>query len=68
MDRRAFLQILTLGLLATPLAAPAQPATRVYRMGFLGASQPAGLEDWLEDLRAGLREHGYVEGRTFTLE
>ena len=32
--------VLTLGLLAAPLAAGAQPAAKVYRIGFLGHTTP----------------------------
>ena len=39
MDRRTFL-LETLGLLAAPLAAEAQPAGKVYRIGLLGARRP----------------------------
>ena len=35
MDRRAFLSTLTGGLLAAPLAAGAQQAGKVYRIGYL---------------------------------
>ena len=40
MDRRVFLGALA-GLLAAPLAAEAQPAGRIYRIGYLGYSSPA---------------------------
>ena len=47
MDRRAFLSALTGGLLAAPLAAEAQPARKVYRIGVLemvdAASNSANL-------------------------
>jgi putative ABC transport system substrate-binding protein len=40
------------------------------RIGFVGASapDPAVLRAWVEPLRQGLRELGYVEGRNFSIE
>jgi len=40
MDRRTFLGTLAGGLLAVPLAAEAQPAGKVYRIGLLGVRRP----------------------------
>jgi putative ABC transport system substrate-binding protein len=57
--------ILTLSLLATPLAA-AQPAGQVYRIGFLRAGQPPTA--WVEAFQHGLRERGYVEGQHVVVE
>ena len=58
------------GLLASPLRGLAQPAGRMARIGFIGGSapDPAVLRTWVEPLRQGLRELGYVEGRNFTIE
>jgi hypothetical protein len=55
---------LTVGLTLAPLAARAQPAARVYRIGLLGGSSPTSPEAshvWAEFFQ-GLRELGYVEG------
>ena len=41
LDRRAFLRTLSGSLLATPLAAEAQPAGKVYRIGVLESTFPA---------------------------
>jgi len=68
MDRRAFISGLTLGLLAVPLAAAAQPAGQVYRIGFLGAASPSGYAPLVEALRLGLRDLGYVEGKNLAIE
>ena len=65
MDRRAFLG--TLGLLGAPHAAPAQPATKLPRLGFLSANRAAGLH--LEEaFLHGLRDLGYVQGRNLVIE
>ena len=39
MERRRFLAMMTGGLLAAPRAVEAQPAGKVYRIGWLGATQ-----------------------------
>ncbi len=58
---------LALALLAAPLAAGAQaPATKVYRVGSLWqGTRGASL---VETLEGGLRELGWVEGRTIAFE
>src|SRR5512143_3133812 len=68
MDRRAFLALAG-GLLAAPLAAEAQ-ATRLYRIGFLGAASPAEprSQRFFEAFRKGLAELGYVEGQNIAIE
>ncbi len=66
MERRAFLGALVSGLLAAPLAAEAQPAGKVYRIGLLSQGQP--VKAALEALQQGLRERGYAEGRNLIWE
>ena len=61
---------LVLGLLAAPLAAEAQQAAKVYRIGLLGGSppnSPGGRRAW-EGFFQGMRELGYVEGRDILVE
>jgi putative ABC transport system substrate-binding protein len=65
MKRRAFLSVMAGGLLATPLAAEAQQAGKVYRVGFLTGSPVPQL---FEALRQGLRERGWLEGQNLVLE
>ncbi len=57
---------LALGILAAPPASDAQQAAKVARVGFLGGSSPStpGLATYMEAFRQGLREFGYIEGRT----
>jgi putative tryptophan/tyrosine transport system substrate-binding protein len=57
--------VAALALLA-PLAAEAQQAGKVYRIGFLRAGEPPRL--WIEEFRQGLRELGYVEGQNLIIE
>jgi putative ABC transport system substrate-binding protein len=60
---------LVLSVLAAPALAEAQPASKTWRIGFLGdGSASARVAHTLGPLREGLRELGYVEGRDFTLE
>ena len=68
--RRAFLGTLAGGLLAAPLAAEAQPAAKVYRIGSLANAAPTAPQAiplW-KAFAEGLRERGYVEGKNFVME
>ena len=69
MPRRAFMAVIAGGLLAAPLAAEAQAAGRVYRIGILTnkASDPAESRQW-QALRLGLKERGWIEGENFLIE
>ena len=68
MDRRAFLAG-SAALLAAPLAAEAQQAGKVVRIGLLSyaASDSASAARW-KAFRDGLRELGYVEGQNVIFE
>jgi putative ABC transport system substrate-binding protein len=55
-----------LALLAAPLAAEAQQAGKVYRIGYVRAETPPAVD--IEAFRQGLREHGYVEGTNVVIE
>ncbi|MFI5326280.1 MAG: ABC transporter substrate-binding protein [Candidatus Rokuibacteriota bacterium] len=66
MPRRAFMAVIAGSLLAAPLAAEAQPAGKVYRIGFLRAGEPPKF--WIDEFREGLRELGYVEGQNVVIE
>jgi putative ABC transport system substrate-binding protein len=70
MERRAFISSVILGLLTVPLAAEAQQAASLPRIGFLA---PASLSDprvppYIRAFQEGLRELGYVEGRNIAIE
>jgi putative ABC transport system substrate-binding protein len=56
------------GILAAPLAARAQQAGKIYRIGILETVPASRNVENLEALRKGLRELGYVEGRNLTIE
>ena len=68
ISRRAFVASVTGGLLSAPLAAAAQPAGKVHRIGFLGNSTAALEANLVQPFRDGLRELGYVEGRDVAIE
>jgi putative ABC transport system substrate-binding protein len=67
ITRRVFVGALTGGLLATPLAAEAQQPAKIARIGFL-ALDLAPNPHLPEAFRQGLRDLGYVEGRTVVIE
>ncbi|PYM53421.1 MAG: hypothetical protein DMD77_26790 [Candidatus Rokuibacteriota bacterium] len=60
--------ILTLSLFAAPLAADAQPAGKVPRIGVLSTNSQASVSTHVEAFRQGLRERGYVEGKNVVIE
>ena len=67
LNRRTFLCGLTLGTLSAPLAAEAQQAAKVPRIGWL-ATNLAANPHLREAFRQGLRDLGYVEGRNVVIE
>ncbi len=67
MNRRTFLCGLTLGMLGLPVAAEAQQAGKVPRIGLLFYGSP-GPSPELDAFRQGLRELGYIEGQNITIE
>jgi putative ABC transport system substrate-binding protein len=66
IDRRTFLAGTGAVLLAAPLAAEAQRAGKIHKIGFLAVNtlNSASSKYFLQ----GLRDLGYVEGRDFTME
>jgi putative ABC transport system substrate-binding protein len=65
LDRREFLGVAALTLLAAPLAAGAQPAGKVPRIGFL-TTRPGLPHE--KAFRGGLRDLGYIEGQNIVIE
>jgi len=60
--------ILIASLLPGPLAAEAQPAGKVPRIGVLLTTSQSFESTRVEAFRQGLRERGYVEGRNVVIE
>jgi putative ABC transport system substrate-binding protein len=69
MKRREFIALLG-GAAAVPLAWPpaAHAQKKTTGIGFLGGADPVGYKPQMDALRAGLADHGYVEGRNITIE
>jgi putative tryptophan/tyrosine transport system substrate-binding protein len=65
--RSALAGALVLGLLASPLAAEAQPAPKIARIGYLSPNL-GGSPRLSEAFRQGLRDLGYIEGRNVVIE
>jgi len=65
IDRRTFLAGTGAVLLAKPLAAEAQQAKKVYKIGYLEAGSSRLLG---KGFLQGLHDLGYVEGRDFVME
>ena len=59
---------LVIALLAAPLAAEAQQAGKMYRLGVLETTSPALNAANFDAFRQGLQELGYVEGKNFIIE
>ena len=67
MDRRSFIAAVAAGIVAAPLAASAQTATNVRRIGFLtSGARPTPAE--LHEESAPLRELGWVEEKNLLIE
>ncbi|MGB8579174.1 MAG: ABC transporter substrate binding protein, partial [Pseudolabrys sp.] len=66
MQRRDFITLLGGLAAAWPLAAYAQQAAKLYRIGILSPELPP--PGFLEAFRQGLRELGYVEGQNIAFE
>ena len=64
MRRRDFIILVSGGVAAWPLGAPAQESGKIWRMGFIAQ----GYEPFYDALFEGLRGLGYAEGRNLTVE
>lgn len=60
--------VLGASLFALSLSAQAQPARKIYRVGFLFAGNPAAAAGRLQAFREGLHERGYDEGKNILIE
>jgi putative tryptophan/tyrosine transport system substrate-binding protein len=70
MDRRAFVSLIAGTCLVEPFAVQAQQTSKVSRIGLLAPrSEPTpGDRIDLQELRVGLRDLGWVEGKNLTIE
>src|SRR5262249_54919650 len=68
LERRGFLALLAACALGGPLVAEAQQGPGIARIAMLFATTQAAAAMNLEGFKRGLRELGYVEGKTFVLE
>jgi putative ABC transport system substrate-binding protein len=71
MRRREFITLLggaAAASIAWPLAAIAQQSGKLRTIGFLGPNTRSGASDWVAALAQRLRELGWIEGRTVTIE
>ena len=60
---------LALGLLASPLAAEAQQARRIWRIGLLDYASPDPVRlAWWRAFEDGMRERGYVDGENVVFQ
>ena len=66
MQRRDFITLLAGAAAALPLAAYAQQAVKLHRIGILSPELPP--PGFLDAFRQGLRELGYVEGQNIAFE
>jgi putative ABC transport system substrate-binding protein len=68
MQRREFITLLGGVAAGWPLVARAQPAGKIYRIGFLGVTSRAEYRGQVDALQTGLRELGYEEGNNVVFE
>src|SRR3954469_1998739 len=67
MKRREFITLLGGAAVASPLGARAQQPATVSRIGWIAIGTPQGSE-FLGAVKQGLRQLGYVEGRSLIIE
>jgi len=67
MKRRRFL-LSSLALAGIPKIAAAQSPAKVFRIGWLIGGSAEGSALFFDALRAGLADHGYIEGRNLVIE
>jgi putative ABC transport system substrate-binding protein len=67
MKRRTFMTLFGAAAILAPAAVLAQQPVRPRRVAFLGLGRPDPNSPYVESLRTGLRDLGWVEGRNLTL-
>jgi putative ABC transport system substrate-binding protein len=70
MTRRRIelLVTLTLAILVAPFPVEAQPPSTVHRIGLLRTGTASAEQPFLESIRQGLRDLGYIEGQNLIIE
>src|SRR6516225_6415581 len=68
MRRREFIILLGSVAAARPFAARAQQPAKQPTIGFLGSSTPSAMSQWVAAFVKRLRDLGWIEGRTVTIE
>jgi len=68
MRRREFIALVGSAAAAWPLAARAQQPAKQPSFGFLGSSTPSAMSQWVAAFVQRLRDLGWIEGRTVTIE
>src|SRR5262245_64190673 len=66
--RRQFITLLGGAAAAWPVAARAQQSGKLRTIGFLGPNTHSAASEWVAALVQRLRELGWMEGRTITIE
>src|SRR5262245_34252842 len=68
MRRRAFIAGLAGSAAAWPPAVRAQQQSSIRRIAWMGVGRPDTASPYVDSLRAGLRELGWIEGRNLTID
>jgi len=68
VKRREFIALVGGAAVAWPLMARAQQAGKLPTIGFLGATTRSSHGQWFAAFVQRLRELGWIEGRTITIE
>jgi putative ABC transport system substrate-binding protein len=68
VNRRSFALAVTLGLLAVPARGDTQAARKIPKIGVLSPFSLSESERWHEALKEGLRDLGWLEGKTIAIE
>jgi putative ABC transport system substrate-binding protein len=68
ITRRAFIASLAGGLLTAPLAAEAQQAGKIYRVGYMSVVSRQSAEPLMLIFLRALRDLGWIEGRNLLVE
>ena len=68
MRRRGFICLIGAAATVWPLAARAQQLVKQRTIGFLGSSTPSAMSQWVAAFVQRLRDLGWIEGGTVTIE